>query len=244
MQSRVLKIVGALLVLFSFCPPSAEAQISGYRLQQADSLFMDKKYTQSLEHYQQILAQNQYTPAMLLKMAYIQEGLNRIGQALYYLNLYYIATNDKSVLEKMDELATRYNLEGYQLSDADQAMFFYRDYHLQITIALAVIALFFVALAVSAKRKGHRPIAPAVVTLIVLLILFYHVNIGGEASMGIIGNAHTFLMNGPSPGASVIQIVEEGHRVEIIGKKDVWMEVLWNGEVAYVREGNVLPVVL
>jgi Lipopolysaccharide export system permease LptF/LptG len=244
MQSRVLKIVGALLILIQISVSTLEAQISGYRLQQADSLFLDKKYTQSLEHYQTILAQNQYSPAMLLKMAYIQEGLNRVGQALYYLNLYYIATNDKSVLQKMDELATRYNLDGYQLSDADQAMSFYRDYHLQITIALAVIALFFVALAFSVKRKGQRPIASAVVTLIILLILFYHVNIGGDASMGIIGNAHTFLMNGPSPGASVVEIVEEGHRVEIIGKKDVWMEVLWQGEVAYVREGNLLPVVL
>ena len=244
MQSRVLKIVGAFLILLPISIYSLNAQVSAYRLQQADSLYLDKKYTQSLEHYQTILAQNQYTPAMLLKMAHIQEGLNRIGQALYYLNLYYIATNDKSVLQKMDELATRYNLEGYQLSDADQAMSFYRDYHLQITIALAVIAVFFVALAVSVKRKGQRPIASAVVTLLVLLILFYHVNVGGDVSMGIIGNSHTFVMNGPSPGASVVEIVEEGHRVEIIGKKDVWMEVLWDGEVAYVKEGNVLPVAL
>jgi hypothetical protein len=107
-----------------------------------------------------------------------------------------------------------------------------------------VVALFFVALAVSVRRKGQRPIASAVVTLLVLLVLFYHVNIGGDVSMGIIGNAHTFLMNGPSPGSSVIDIVSEGHRVEIIGKKDVWLEVLWNGEVAYVKEGNLLPVSL
>jgi hypothetical protein len=244
MQSRVLKIVGAILILLPISVCSLKAQISGYRLQQADSLFLEKKYTQSLEHYQTILSQHQYTPAMLLKMAYIQEGLNRIGPALYYLNLYYIATNDESVLQKMDELATRYNLDGYQLSDADQAMSFYRDYHLQITIALGVVALFFVALAVSIRRKGQPPIASAVVTLIVLLILFYHVNVGGEVSMGIIGNAHTFLMNGPSPGSSVVEIVDEGHRLEIIGKKDVWMEVLWNGEVAYVKEGNLLPVSL
>lgn len=233
-----------MLFLLPISVCSLNAQVSGFRLQQADSLYLEKKYTQSLEHYQTILAQNQYTPAMLLKMAYIQEGLNRIGQALYYLNLYYIATNDKSVLQKMDELATRYNLQGYQLSDADQAMSFYRDYHLHITAALGVIALFFVALAVTVKRKGRRPIASAVVTLIILLVLFYHVNIGGDVSMGIIGNAHTFLMNGPSPGASVVEIVEEGHRVEIIGKKDVWLEVLWNGEVAYVREGNLLPIAL
>ena len=42
---------------------------------------------------------------MLLKMAYIQEGLNHVGQALYYLNLYYLASKDKSVLGKMEELA-------------------------------------------------------------------------------------------------------------------------------------------
>ncbi len=60
--------------------------------------------------------------------------------------------------------------------------------------------------------------------------------------MGIIGNSNTFLMDGPSPGSSVVDIVEEGHRVEIVGKKDVWLQVLWNGEVAYVREGNMLPV--
>jgi hypothetical protein len=244
MQSRVLKFVGACLILLPLSIDSLNAQVSAYRLQQADSLYLEKKYTQSLEHYQTILAQNQYTPAMLLKMAHIQEGLNRIGQALYYLNLYYIATNDKSVLQKMADLATRYNLEGYQLSDADQAMSFYRDYHLQITIALAVIALFFVALAVSVKRKGQRPIASAVVTLLVLLILFYHVNVAGDVPMGIIGNSHTFVMDGPSPGSSVVEIVEEGHRVEIIGKKDVWMEVMWDGEAAYVKEGNVLPVAL
>jgi uncharacterized protein YgiM (DUF1202 family) len=49
-------------------------------------------------------------------------------------------------------------------------------------------------------------------------------------------------MEGPSPGSGVVEIVDEGHRVEIVGKKDVWLQVLWNGEVAYVREGSMLPV--
>ncbi len=244
MQSRVLKIVGALLILLPLSFHLLHAQISGYRLQQADSLYLEKKYTQSLEHYQTILSQNQYTPAMLLKMAHIQEGLNHIGDALYYLNLYYIASNDKSVLEKMDELATRYNLEGYEMSDADQAMSFYRDYHSYITLALAAIAIFFAALAYSFKRKGQRPIASSIVTVLVLMVLFYHVNMGGKVSMGIVGSSNTLLMKGPSPGAPLLEIVGEGHRVEIVGKNDVWMQVLWQGEVAYVREGNMLEVSL
>ena len=244
MQSRVLKIVvGGVILFFSHLAPVL-GQISGFRLQQADSLYIDKKYIQSLEHYKTILSQDQYTPAMLLKMAYIEEGLNHIGPALYYLNLYYAVSNDKTVLTKMEELAMRYNLEGYENSDADQAFTFYRDHHFHITLALGVIVLFFVSLAFSISRKGRRPIATGVLTAVILLVLFVHVNLGGKISLGVVGSSNTFLMQGPSPGAALVEVVNEGHRVEIIGKKDVWVEVLWEGEPAYIREGNILPVEL
>ena len=242
MQSWVLKIVVSVGILFSVGAVPLMAQVSGHRLKQADSLYLDKKYTQSLEHYQTILNQNEYTPAMLLKMAHIQEGLNRIGQALYYLNLYYLASNDKTVLAKMEELATRYNLEGYENTDADQALSFYRDYHFHITLALGVIAVFFLALAFSIKRKGQRPIASTITTMIILIALLAHINVGGNISVGIVGSSNTFVMGGPSPGAPLIEVVEEGHRVEILGKKDVWFEVRWNGGIAYVKDVNLLPV--
>ena len=242
MQSWVLKIVGKIVILLFLSAPVVYGQVSGHRLKQADSLFLEKKYTQSMEHYQTILTQNEYTPAMLLKMAYIQEGLNRVGQALYYLNLYYLASNDKTVLDKMEELASRYNLEGYENSDADRVLTFYHDFHFYITLAVAAIVIFFVALAFSSKRKGQRPIASGIITMIMLLVLFVHVNQGEKLSTGIIGSSNTFLMEGPSPGASVVEILDEGHRVEVVGKKDVWVQVLWNGEIAYVREGNLLQV--
>jgi uncharacterized protein YgiM (DUF1202 family) len=142
----------------------------------------------------------------------------------------------------MEELASRYNLEGYENSDADRALTFYHDFHFYITLALAAIIVFLVALAFSAKQKGKRPIASGIITVIVLLVLFVHVNLGEKLSTGIIGSSNTFLMEGPSPGASVVEIVNEGHRVEVVGKKDVWVQVMWNGEVAYVREGNLLQV--
>ena len=77
---------------------------------------------------------------------------------------------------------------------------------------------------------------------VVLIALLFHVNMGGKADLGIVGNSHTFLMAGPSPGAPLVEIVNEGHRVEIVGKNDVWIQVLWNGEKAFVKEGNLLPV--
>jgi hypothetical protein len=244
MQSRVLKIVVGGGILFFAAIPALLGQVSGFRLQQADSLYIEKKYTQSLEHYKTILSQNQYTPAMLLKMAYIEEGLNHIGPALYYLNLYYKVSNDKTVVTKMEELATRYNLEGYENSEADQAFSFYHDYHLHITLVLGVIVIFFVALSISSSRKGRRPIATGILTAIILIGLFVHVNVGGKISLGVVGSSNTFLMQGPSPGAPLVEVVNEGHRVEIIGKNDVWVQVLWEGEPAYIKEGNILPVEL
>jgi hypothetical protein len=244
MQSRVLKIVVTGVILFFAHIPAMLGQISGFRLQQADSLYIEKKYTQSLEHYKTILSHDQYTPAMFLKMAYIEEGLNHIGPALYYLNLYYVVSNDKTVLTKMEELATRYNLEGYENSDADQAFTFYRDYHFHITLALGVIVIFFVSLAFSIRRKGKRPIATGIFTAVVLLAMFVHINLGGKISLGIVGSSNTFLMQGPSPGAPLVEIVSEGHRVEIIGKQDVWVEILWDGVPAYVKQVNLLPVEL
>jgi hypothetical protein len=242
MQRRFLKIVLGVIVLLFISTVTLRAQVSSFRLKEADSLYQDKKYTQSLEHYRTILSQREYSPAMLLKMAYIQEGLNHIGQALYYLNLYYLVTNDKSVLGKMEEVATRYNLEGYENTDTDRVLSFYRDYYFHISLALAVVALFLVSLAFSIQRKGQRPVASGIFTFLVLLTLFFHINWGGEISMGIVGSSNAFLMDGPSPGASVIDVVDEGHRVEIVGKKDVWLQVLWNGEVAYIKESNLLPV--
>ena len=144
----------------------------------------------------------------------------------------------------MEELAMRYNLEGYENSDADQAFTFYRDYHFHITLALGVIVIFFVSLAFSISRNGRRPIATGVLTAVILLVLFVHVNLGGKISLGVVGSSNTFLMQGPSPGAALVEVVNEGHRVEIIGKKDVWVEILWDGVPAYIKEGNLLPVEL
>ena len=113
MQRLFLKILPLFALVSLAISHSAPAQTSGFRLKTADSLFQAKRYTQSLEHYEEILRQRQYSPAMLLKMAYIHEGLNNIGSAMYYLNLYYIATADETVVDKMDELATKFDLEGY-----------------------------------------------------------------------------------------------------------------------------------
>jgi tetratricopeptide (TPR) repeat protein len=238
MQRQVLKILLIIPALCGFL--AASGQVTSFRLGQADSLFDKKQYTQSLEHYQAILERGEYTPAMLLKMAYIEEGLGRIGQALYYLDRYYLTTNDKLVLDKMEELSTKYNLRGYESSDATIVLTLYQDYREYISMALAAIALFLLSLLFVWRNRGKRAIAAGSALFIIIVLLGVHVNVGERIKTGIIGQPQTFLMDGPSPGASVISVINEGHRVEVVGKVDVWYKVRWGEDEVFIRDHSLL----
>src|SRR3954468_14023429 len=108
LQTVVLKFIVSVAFFFSCLYSVAQSQ----KITQADSLFRAKQYTQSLEVYQSLFNEQKYSPAMLLKMAYIQEGLGKIGQTLYYLKLYHLATDDEQALRKMEELAGKFGLSG------------------------------------------------------------------------------------------------------------------------------------
>src|SRR5690349_2721164 len=122
MQNSVLKFLTSFALILCLSPLALGQPTNNPLLQRADSLFQQKRYTQSFEIYNTLFQSHRYSPAMLLKMAYVQEGLNRISQSAYYLNLYYLATQDESALTKLGELADKYRLEGYEPSRFEQAL--------------------------------------------------------------------------------------------------------------------------
>ncbi len=243
MQNAVLKFITLSLIIVTSI--EGNAQVSSFRLQQADSLFENKRYTQAFEQYQAILDNKEYTPAMLLKMAYIQEGLNQPGNALYYLNLYHLVSNDKAVIQKMEDLAQKHNLDGYKSTDLDRVMLIYKDYREEITLGLGVVMIFLLSLSFYFKIRKKEPVIGLFVTACFLAVAFFaHLNFGERFDTGIIMQPNTYIMSGPSAGASVLSIVNEGHRVEVIGKKDVWLKIIWNGVPAYVKQEHLMPIAL
>lgn len=245
MQWGYLKIVAGIIFLAIIVLQNAFSQDLNFRLKTADSLYQAKQYTQSLEHYEQILKQKQYTPAMLLKMAFIQEGLLRTGQALYYLNLYYLATKDKTALEKMDELAQKYNLEGYEHTENDRILSFYQNYRLQLSGAVAALMLLMLSLTIYTRlRLKRRPIVSFVMLCIFSVALIVNFYYADSFSTGIVANPSTYVMSGPSSAASVVEIIGDGHRVNVLGEKDVWVEIRWNNNVGYIKQNTLLPVKL
>jgi hypothetical protein len=241
-QTGILKILALTSAIL--CSSLAYANDVNYLLSNADSLYIKKQYTQSFELYQSLYKDGRYSPAMLLKMAYIQEGLGHISLSLYYLNLYYLASGDAQVLNKLQELASKNKLEGYEYSEMNQIMFTLQKYRVYISGMLAAIVIFLLTIIYRQRKKETRPISIGILTTIMIAILALQVNMSYESRSGIIADSNTYLMSGPSAGANVVALIGEGHKIRIKDKKDVWLKVEWLDKEAYIKENQVIKVQL
>jgi hypothetical protein len=238
MQTRISIILSVLL--FSF---SALAQEPA-KLKAADSLFRAKQYTQSYALYDSLLTKKSYSAAMLLKMAFIQEGLNHTGLCLYYLNLYQRASDDHQAAAKMEELAEKNRLEGYRPTELSSLYHFFEKNNLDITRVFGALIILSFSIALFQKKKKSSLKVPVFMVVLFCVCLFATANWTSPPEMAIVRHNRTYLMGGPSAGASVVDIIGEGHRMTILGKKDIWLRVKWRDKDAYVKENNLLPVVL
>lgn len=211
----------------------------------ADSLFSARQYTQAFDHYYAIRQQGAWSPAMLLKMAYIQEGLGRLGESMYYLNLYTLASHDQQAVKKMEELAEKNRLEGYGEEPMDPIHTALREYYLPLAAALAAVSILLLALMADQHRRKQKPSRVLAGALILLLAgLLTHVQFSRTTNRAIVTRSNTYLMTGPSAGSSVVEIIGEGHQLHILGKNDVWLKVEWKEKEVFVRDFLARPVQL
>lgn len=238
-QTSILKILTLLgLLLACVCVSAQNVQ----ELQRADSLFNQKQYTQSFEIYHQLQSAGHYSPAMLLRMAFIQEGLGAVSLSLYYLNLYYLASGDEQALEKMSEFATKNRLEGFDNNPMYAAWHRMARYQNTISFLLVAIIVFLLALQVNSYRKNRKSVGLGVVSVLLLMVVAVLANFSWKPDEAIIAESNTYLMTGPSAGAQVVTHLNEGHKLRVLDKKDVWLKVEWLGDEAYVKETQVLPI--
>ena len=240
-QKAISKILTLILFLLS---AQMSAQPSKELIKKADSLFAAKQYTQSLELYKDVLNKHEYSASMLLKMAFIQEGLGQISESLYYLNLYHKVSDDDLALTKMEELAKKHRLQGYAESQSWKVSLLFKKYYDIIFKVLMGIAIFLLALLIYLKRKKLNPMPIAITLSAFLALLFFHVNFSQNTNTGIVHYNSTYLMSGPSAGSSVVEIIDEGHLLDILGKKDVWVHTKWMNQDVYVKEDQILVIEL
>ncbi|BDD06049.1 SH3 domain-containing protein [Aureibacter tunicatorum] len=232
-------------ILLSFFLLTGSFQVFGSQgnnilLKTADSLFSQNKYMQSYELYNKVLDEKHLeSPAMLLKMAYINEGINNYAEALYYLNLYYQITYDTQALKKMDEIAEKYDLKGYGYTDLDYLKNIYAEYYIAINSSIISILLIMLAFLIYIKLKKKRKILIAGISYACITIIYLMaINFSSEQNAGIIIDNNALLMDGPSSGADLISQIPTGNKMFIISQNDIWSKVEWDGKVGFVKNSN------
>jgi hypothetical protein len=218
------------------CSLSVAAHVGD--LSRADSLFTQQKYTEAFLLYDSIYEQGYASPSMILKMAFIQDGLGNYPKALYFLNEYYEMTADREVLGKIQEIATNKELEGYQLNDLDYFQVLLTKYKTPLMFLLLSAALLLVVYIFKKSGKGERPLAAAVLQVVVLALLFAVNNMKYDVA-GIVMADNTLLRSGPSAGAEPLTLIGKGHRLKVIERDEAWTKVIWEGEQAYIRNGRI-----
>jgi hypothetical protein len=236
-------MIKKLLLAFPLilCVCSVTAQSFDFRLNAADSLFAQRQYTQSLEIYKQIFDESAYSPAMLLKMAYVEEGLGQTAMSLYYLNIYYRLTRDDRALEKMEQTATAYQLKGYEITPFDRFLLFLTVYQFRITGILAIATLLFgIATFLTSEKAMSRFLVVA--QFVFAAALLFMINIDFRQDAAIVSKSPTYIMSGPSSGSNVVAVVSAGHRLDVNDRRDVWVKVEWEGVDGWVKESVLLTL--
>ena len=118
---NLIKFISTVLLLVSFNTFSQELE-----LKDADSLFYNENYAKSKKIYDSIFYINKfYSESMLLKMAMIEEKLNNYEKSIYYLSIIQRENNDNLIQEKINQIASKNQLETYNLSDIEYLNVFF-----------------------------------------------------------------------------------------------------------------------
>ncbi len=240
MQKRALKLLLHLTFLFSIGILPTVSQSVNTQLSVADSLFESRRYTQSYSLYQEIYNSGKATPAMLLKMAYSQEAQDNLGNALVYLHDYYRFTSDDRVIKKMQDLAQVNALIGYEQTEYQRFQKVLQDYRYLIFLVLVAFSGIVLFMMFKKSQKHQERSFSLIISLVLILVVaVYILNFTTEENKGIIMQDDAYIMTGPSAASELLEVAEQGHKVEILDQQDIWVEIKWRGKTAFIRESNI-----
>ena len=227
-----------LLIFLSISLQSIHCQADVIALEKADSLFNSRSYKEAMEIYDVNYQSGIYSPAMLLKMAFIAEGIGDNERATLYLSKYYDLDPNPQAITKIKSLTGQSSLVGYEVSDGQRFMIFLTEYQTYIVGVLA----FFLALSIitswitGRKSEKTQNLWP---TILLILMIFLANNFLNGPRTALITSSPTFIVSQPTAGGDLVDMVEPGHRIRIKSAKDIWYEVEWKNKSAYIKKEDV-----
>ena len=236
MRNKFYYISIVLLGIFSF---SNRIISKNLNLNKADSLFNLQIYTEAKLIYDSLYYQeNLYSESMLLKMALIEEGLENYEKSIYYLSQYQSINNNESSEIKIKKIANNYDLEGYEKNDFDYLQNILKENRIIIiySLLLLILLIFIINIYRILKSKKAPTLVLTFYIISILFLLIININL---PKSGIVYFENTFIMEKPSSGSDLYQIVKKGDKLKIIGEESVWYKIKINKTEKYIRKKNI-----
>jgi hypothetical protein len=147
--------------------------------------------------------------------------------------------NEKT-LAKLNEIATLHELKGYELSDFNFLILFYKQYSGFLVAVLLILGIYiFVILFIKKYKNQYIPLNQKVFLIVYLVGVALLMNLPDRYHQGIINRDGVLLRAEPSSAAQITGEINKGNRLNIIGGNDIWRRVLWNDHLVYLKESDL-----
>jgi len=204
-------------------------------------LFRAGAYEQAYPFYRQVLRDGrQASPQLLLRMAYVQEGLGHYPAALYYLNLAQVRQPRHTTWHKITELAQHQRVTGYPDSWRQSLLITFQRYYYRLLQLLLIGAVVGGTLLLIRRRTFTHGWWLGYAVYLGLVATF--LNVLAPSQAGIVASSHAALMGGPGAGAAWLTTAAAGDRLVVRGQRDIWYQVEWRGQAAYIRRSDLLLI--
>ncbi|WP_342352509.1 hypothetical protein [Algoriphagus ratkowskyi] len=226
------------MIFLSISLQSIHCQADVFAIEKADSLFNSRSYKEAMEIYDFKYQSGIYSPAMLLKMAFIAEGIGDNERATLYLSKYYDLDPNPQAITKIKSLTGQSSLVGYEVSDGQRFLIFLTEYQ---TYIVGVLTLFLMLSIITSWITGRKSEKTQTYwpTILLILMIFVANNFLNGPRTGLITSSPTYIVSKPTAGGDLVDMVEPGHRIRIKSSKDIWYEVEWKNERAYIKKEDV-----
>ena len=166
----------------------------------------------------------------------IKEGLGNYSDALFYLNTLYNLTPSEEVLYKIEALAKKNNLTGYESSDLDLLFILkYRYYQESVFILLGLLISTLIIIFIQFKKKETPSTVFIAISAILITSTIYFTNFKLLPDKAIVTNQEASLRTHPTNAASTITNIPNGTRIEIKDDFDIWTKTTHDENEGYVK---------
>lgn len=205
----------------------------------ADSLFTLGKYTEAEILYNQLLSEGYFSEKNILKQVFIASQQKNYVAYLHFLNLHLQYKPSLQTAQKIYNIANAYELNGYEINDSKWLLLLYYAYHKWILWGVCLFFLLWASFILRKKITNENYFKNALLFLISCGFVILTINFLPSINEAIVAYDHTYLMQAPSSASQKVGLLMKGQKLEVVAEKDIWLKVIWQKQIAYVKKTQV-----